>query len=100
MYRTRVSRNAEINPGWLELPLTGTNFHGPKPVQAAEVQLYFILYYIGIVHVFSCSNISRVLRNWFEEEAFVECSNFLLGIWQKQTEVIKFILPYKNGHTP
>ena len=22
--------NIEINPGWLELPLTGTNFHGPS----------------------------------------------------------------------
>ena len=27
-------------PGWLELPLTGTNCHGPKPVRATEVQLY------------------------------------------------------------
>ena len=31
-YRTRV-------PGWLELPLTGTNFHGPTPVRAIEILL-------------------------------------------------------------
>ena len=30
----------ETYPGWLELPLTGTNFHGPKPVRATEVLLY------------------------------------------------------------
>ena len=29
-----------INPGWVELPLTITNFHGPKPVRAIEVLLY------------------------------------------------------------
>ena len=27
-------------PGWLELPLTGINFHGPKPVHIIEVLLY------------------------------------------------------------
>ena len=31
----------ETKPGWLELLLAGTNFHGPKPVQATEVLLKF-----------------------------------------------------------
>ena len=34
-----------INPQWLELqnvPMSGTNFHGPKDVQAIEVRLYFV----------------------------------------------------------
>ena len=30
-----------INPHWLELPLSRTNFHGPKGVRAIEVRLYF-----------------------------------------------------------
>ena len=30
----------EINPGWLELPLAGTYFHGSRPVGATEVPLY------------------------------------------------------------
>ena len=30
------------NLPWLELPLTGSNFHGPKPVGATEVLLYRI----------------------------------------------------------
>ena len=30
------------NPGWLELPLTGTNFHGSKHVRATEVLLYYL----------------------------------------------------------
>ena len=32
----------ETNPGWLELPLVGTNFHGSKPVLATEVLLYVV----------------------------------------------------------
>ena len=32
--------NTETYPGWLELSLTGTNFHGPKPVRATELLLY------------------------------------------------------------
>ena len=30
-----------INPQWLELPMSRTNFHGPKDVGATEVRLYF-----------------------------------------------------------
>ena len=30
----------ETYPEWLELPLTGTNFHDPKSVRATEVLLY------------------------------------------------------------
>ena len=29
-----------INPQWLELPISRTNFHGPKDVRAIEVQQY------------------------------------------------------------
>ena len=29
-----------FQPGWLELPLARTIFHGPKPVRAIEVLLY------------------------------------------------------------
>ena len=28
------------NPHWIELPLSATNFHGPKGVRATEVRLY------------------------------------------------------------
>ena len=31
---------AFINPHWLELPLSRTNFYGPKGVRAIEVRLY------------------------------------------------------------
>ena len=30
-----------INPQWLELPMSRTNFHGPKDVRVIEVRLYF-----------------------------------------------------------
>ena len=29
-----------IHPGWVELPLARTKFHGPKPVRAIEILLY------------------------------------------------------------
>ena len=31
-----------INPQWLELPISRTNFHGPKDVRAIEVRLYIV----------------------------------------------------------
>ena len=31
---------AMINPQWLELPMSRTNFHGPKDVRAIEVWLH------------------------------------------------------------
>ena len=31
-----------INPRWLELPLSRTNFHGPKVVLVIEVRLYIL----------------------------------------------------------
>ena len=34
-----------INPQWLKLPTSRTNFHGPKDVRAIEVQLYTEHYY-------------------------------------------------------
>ena len=32
-----------INPQWLELPMSRTNFHGSNDVQAIEVRLYLVL---------------------------------------------------------
>ena len=29
-----------INPQWLELPISRTNFHGPKDIRAIKVRLY------------------------------------------------------------
>ena len=34
-----------INPQWLELPMSRTNFHGPKDVRAIEVPLYSVKKY-------------------------------------------------------
>ena len=31
-----------INPQWLELPMSQTNFHCPKDVRAIEVRLYLL----------------------------------------------------------
>ena len=31
-----------INPQWLELPMSRTNFHGPKDVRAIDVRLYLL----------------------------------------------------------
>ena len=34
-----------IKPQWLELPMSRTNFHGPKDTRAIEVRLYIFLLY-------------------------------------------------------
>ena len=44
-YHTRIrtlrsSLVCIIHPGWLELPLARTIFHGPKPVRVVDVLLY------------------------------------------------------------
>ena len=36
---------AMINPQWLELPMSRTNFYSPKDVQAIEVRLYIFNYF-------------------------------------------------------
>ena len=35
---------AMINPQWLELPMSRTNFHGPKDARAIEIQLYLYIF--------------------------------------------------------
>ena len=40
-----------INPHWLKLPMSRTNFHGPKDVRAIKVRLYSILSF-GLNFVF------------------------------------------------
>ena len=42
---------AMINPLWLELPMSGTNFHGPKHVRFIEVRLQKVKYHI--YHIYS-----------------------------------------------
>ena len=52
---------AIINPQWLELPLSWTNFHGPKGDRAIEVRLYLqniyvlrlvlLLQLFGVIHL-------------------------------------------------
>ena len=39
-----------IHPGWVELPLARTIFHGPKPVWAIEV-LLALLVFMGCYHI-------------------------------------------------
>ena len=33
---------AMINPQWLDLPMSRTNFHGPKDIRAIEIRLYLL----------------------------------------------------------
>ena len=35
-----------INPQWLELPMSRTNFHGPKDVRVIEIRLYEVLLFV------------------------------------------------------
>ena len=58
----RVQVYTETNPGWLQLPLIQTNFHGPKTVQATEFLMYAFLntdIYFLIKHSFYQFNCTK-----------------------------------------
>ena len=44
-----------INPQWLELPMSRTNFHGPKGVRATESRLY--IHVIKVTEITACKRI-------------------------------------------
>ena len=45
---------AMINPQWFELPMSRTNFHGPKDVRAIDVRLYLNLGVKLHIHSVKC----------------------------------------------
>ena len=47
-----------MNRHWLELPLSRTNFHGPKGVRAIEVLLYFVQ--TGILAPAFCASLDTI----------------------------------------
>ena len=49
---------AMINPQWLELAMSQTNFHGPKDVRAIEVRLYFS-WWLAVGSASDCSSRDR-----------------------------------------
>ena len=97
-----------INPQWLELPISRTNFHCPKDVRAIEVRLYWIgqawgisedpdqtplntasdrgLFVISVVwHTFTGSKMTRehfmatTVRSWIVHMFRINYSWFLLS---------------------
>ena len=46
---------ATINPQWLELPVSRTNFHSPKDVRAIEVPLYMLRITQKAVQIYNLS---------------------------------------------
>ena len=56
-----------INPQWLELPMSRTNFHGPKAVRAIEVRLYvFDFFYV----------FGEKKNNYFYLQSHHECQDY------------------------
>ena len=55
-----------ISPQWLELPMSRTNFHGPKDVRAIEVRLYLN---------FGCFFAKEVLYVYFPAHKFPSENN-------------------------
>ena len=48
-----------INPRWLKLPISRTNFHGLKDVRAIQVRLYEHFRRTVVRHVESIDNITK-----------------------------------------
>ena len=53
-----------INTHWLELPLSRTNFHGPKGVRAIEVRLYFNCLKLANHGNLRCQNCMRNVQRY------------------------------------
>ena len=53
VYRGRKTTIQPTNTGWLELPLTGTNFHGPRPVRATKLIEILVCKFYRLEHM-SC----------------------------------------------
>ena len=61
-----------INHQWLKQPISQTNSHGPKVVQAIEVQLYmnaqtitiFVVHLMFVILVISINTFDNMCRKW------------------------------------
>ena len=59
-----------INPQWLELPISRTNFHGPSDIRAIEVRLQLV-----IIHLLS-KLVSSIMGNLTSDEYFQCITDF------------------------
>ena len=94
---------AMINPQWLELPISRTNFHGPKDVRATEVRLYFSK--MGTKHHLS----NNVKKNEHQTKTNPSDQNFrctqeepdqnAVGEDSHDTERMRRLIPIFAGHT-
>ena len=60
------------NPQWLEIPLSGINFHGFKGVRAIEVRLYFDIsrfFEISVSKIWSVDCISSLFHSLYSSLA-------------------------------
>ena len=88
-----------IHPGWLELPLARTAFHGPKPVQTS---LAVILYREGISKVLIrlCLFYLHATKNWFTQDklwlvvTIFFSVNHYPTLWIYKASNIHFLLSY------
>ena len=51
-----------INPQWLELPMSLTNFHDPKDVRAIEIRLYFVRDHSDAPQKYSDADVIKMLE--------------------------------------
>ena len=73
-----------INPQWLELPMSRTNFHGPKDVRAIEVRLY-----VSECDVFVCvrlcvANIEAIHVRRIQFQGALLCIRF---VWKHKSSI-------------
>ena len=76
-----------INPQWLELPMSRTNFHGPKDVRAIEVRLFMVNFSFWLENVYH----SRVLQFLLAKSKLnLNCFTVLLSIRRCFTRNVLF----------
>ena len=76
-----------INPQWLELPMSRTNFHGPNDVRAIEVRLYTDLR----ITLFDKLQLKMPAKKLNTDECFESFHNFINPSRAVDTNICKFI---------
>ena len=70
-----------INPQWLKLPMSRTNFHGPKDVRAIEVLLYFtFLRGTGYTRIAFSQKCKTLCERYTKDPCSRQCSSLGTGI--------------------
>ena len=82
---------ALINPQWLELPMSGTNFHSPKDVRTIEVRQY-IAFVMVLSYIFDAILFDKTFLKPAKSVFFGSIHSLDKNVFLKQITIILLLL--------